>query len=347
MLSKLKMRLRALFFKSKMEEELNEEVLFHLEREAQENRARGMSPDDARSSATRSFGGIERIKEESRDLRGFRFLEEAWQDFRYGLRMLRKAPGFTLTAVLTLALGIGATTTMFSVVYNILFSPFTYREPDRISDLMIQDSENPRAGERGALSVPEFTDYLERSTVFQEVFGSIHGGVIDTSNGGAEELGVSWVTPNAFNFLGVAPLLGRGIKPADGKPGAPPVAVLRYTFWINRFGGEAGVLGKTLVLDGVSYTIIGVMPPRFTWDGPHVWIPSQLDRSDPKAATTFRWFHFRLKPGVSEREAIAELNLIAQRVAESYPQYYPKKFKVIIRTTVDRVVRGFRSVLIH
>jgi len=345
MLNKLRLRLRAIFFKSRLEEELDEEVRFHLEREIKENIARGMSPEEARMAALRSFGGVERVKEESRDERGVRFLEEVWWDFRYGLRTLRKAPSFTLIAVLTLALGIGATTTMFSVVYNILFSPFTYRDPDRISDLLIQDLDNPRAWERGALIVPEFLDYLGQNTVFEEVFGSISESVIYTSNGGSEPFRVSWVTPNAFHFLGVAPLLGRGITLEDSKPGATPVAVLRYSSWIRRFGGDAGAMGKTLVLNGTAYTIIGVMPPRFTWDGPDAWIPSVLDRSDPKAATTYRWFHCRLKPGVSRRQATAELNLIAQRVARDYPQYYPKRFTVILRTTVDRVVGRFRGVL--
>jgi putative ABC transport system permease protein len=345
MLNKLRLRLRALFFKSRLEEELDEEAQFHLEREREENIARGMSPEEARAAAIRSFGGVERVKEECRDERGIRLLEEFWQDFHYGLRMLRKAPGFTLIAVLTLALGIGATTTMFSVVYNILFSPFIYREPDRIDDLMVQDMDKPRSWERGALIAPEFLDYLEQSTVFEEVFGSIGGTVIYTSNESSEQFRVSWVTPNAFHFLGVAPIIGRPITPEDGKPGAPPVAVLRYSSWLNRFGGEAGVLGKTLVLNGTAYTVIGVMPPRFTWDGPDAWIPSALDRSDPKAATTFRWFHCRLKPGVSRKQAIAELNLIAQRAARDYPQYYPKRFAITLRTTIDRVVGRFRGVL--
>ncbi|MBO0857855.1 MAG: ABC transporter permease [Chloracidobacterium sp.] len=344
MLNKLRQGLRALFFKSRFEHDLDEEVRFHLGREVEENIARGMGPEEARSAALRSFGGVERVKDESRDERGLRFLEEFWHDLRYGLRVLRKAPGFTLTAVLTLALGIGATTTMFSVVYNILFSPFIYREPDRIEDLMVQDLDKPRS-ERGALIAPEFLDYLEQSTVFEEVFGSNGGTVIYTSNEGPEQFRVSWVTPNAFHFLGVAPIIGRPITPEDGKPGAPLVIVLRYSSWLNRFGGEVGVLGKTLVLNGTDYTIIGVMPPRFTWDGPDAWIPSALDRSDPEATTTFRWFHCRLKSGVSSRQAIAELNLIAQRAARDYPQYYPKRFAITLRTTVDRVVGRFRGVL--
>src|SRR5262245_19337586 len=345
MLKKLSLRLRAFFFKSEMEEELNEEVRFHLEREIEENIARGMSPEEARLAALRSFGGVERVKEESRDERGIRFLEELWQDFRYGLRIFRKTPGFTIIAVLTLALGIGTTTTMFSVVYNVLISPFTYKDPDRIEDLLIRDLDNPRARERGALIVPEFLDYQEQSTVFDVVTGVNNETVIYTTNEGSEPFGVAWVTPNTFQFLGVAPILGRPITPEDGKPGAPPVAVMSYSFWNNRFGGEADVLGKTLVLNGTSYTIIGVMPPRFTWNDGDAWLPSPLNRSDPSASTTYRGFQARLKPGISRDQASAELNLIAQRLAKVYPQLYPERFTIVLKTPAEWVAGRFSGVL--
>src|SRR5499433_3436206 len=154
MLKKLRLRLRALFFKSKMENELLAELQFHLEREIEENIARGMTPEEARYAAIRSFGGVERVKEESRDVRGIRLLEELRQDLRYGARMLLKQPGFTLIAVITLALGIGANTAIFSVVNGVLLRPLPYKEPDRL--VMVWGSVRPRGLKRAWISPPNF-----------------------------------------------------------------------------------------------------------------------------------------------------------------------------------------------
>src|SRR5262245_28177782 len=151
MLKKLRLRLRTLFFKSRMENELEEEVKFHLEKEIEQNLARGMTPEEARLAALRSFGGVERVKEESRDVRGVRLLEEVWQDLRYGARTLLKRPGFTLAAVLTLALGIGANAAMFTIVHGALLRPLDYPKPDQ---LMYLTAEAPAIGAaRNALSV--------------------------------------------------------------------------------------------------------------------------------------------------------------------------------------------------
>src|SRR5215813_3156289 len=144
MLNRLRLRLRAIFFKSKMEEELDEEVRFHLEREIEKNIARGMSPEEARYAALRSFGGVERVKEESRDVRGARLLEEVWQDLSYGARTLRRSPGFTAVATLSLALGIGANTAIFSVLYAVMLRPLPYRDPNHLVLIFSKGSEDPK-----------------------------------------------------------------------------------------------------------------------------------------------------------------------------------------------------------
>lgn len=338
-------RLRALRDSDGVRREIDEELRFHLDMRAEENVRRGMSPEEARRDAERRFGRLAGIREQGYEVRGGGFVETLWQDLRYGARSLRKNPGFTLVAVLTLALGIGATTTMYSVLYDVMLNPFPYADAGRIEDILIRDLENPRGGERGALTVPEFLDYQEQSQVFEEVIGSIQESTFLATEEGIENFRVAWVTTNAFRFLGVAPLLGRTIDPVDGQPDAPPVAVLSHKAWVNRFGGDANVLGRTIVLGGNAYTVVGVMPPRFAWHLGDAWLPSPLDRTGPKAATTTRWFQGRLKPGVTREQAAAKLNVIANQLAPNYPELYPKRFTIILKTPVDFVVGRFGGVL--
>ena len=164
MLSRLRLRLRALLSKAEMERELDEELRFHLEKETEQNLARGMGPEEARLAALRSFGGVERVKEESRDVRGVRFVEELWQDLRYGARMLLKQPGFTLIAVLTLALGIGANTAVFSIVNAVLLRPFPYEAPERLMILQEHYGAEP-----SSVSYPNFADWRDQNTVFDSM----------------------------------------------------------------------------------------------------------------------------------------------------------------------------------
>src|SRR5499427_1903661 len=165
MLNKLRLRLRALLFKSKMEEELDEEVRFHLEREIEENIVRGMTPEEARSAAMRSFGGVERVKEESRDERGIRLFDEVWQDLRYGARMLLKQPGFTLIAVITLALGVGANTAIFSVVNAVLLEALPYRQADRLVMLW----ERSQRRDQNVINLGNFFDWKAQNASFEDM----------------------------------------------------------------------------------------------------------------------------------------------------------------------------------
>src|SRR5262245_40335080 len=214
MLNKLRLRLQALFFKSRLEEELDEEVRFHLERDIEENIARGMSPEEARLAALRSFGGVERVKEESRDVRGIRLLEELWQDLRYGARMLRKNPGFTLIAVLTLALGIGANSAIFSLVNTILLRPLPVREPQRLVSVF---PTILRTGEAQAFSYPNYVDVRDRNDVFSDLAAFHIAGMSLSRNGNNEIIYGYLASGNYFEMLGVKAVMGRTFTPEDDR----------------------------------------------------------------------------------------------------------------------------------
>jgi len=170
------------------------------------------------------------------------------QDVRYACRGFRKDPGLTALAIASLALGIGAATAIFSVIDNVLLDPWPYRDADRIAVIFIRDQERPNNGGRGAFFTPEFIEYRKQAHVFEDSVGVNSRDVLYTSREGTERLQGCGLTSNAFDFLGVRPLLGRGIQPDDGRPGAPPVFVLSYKAWLKYFNGDKNLLGKTFVL---------------------------------------------------------------------------------------------------
>jgi putative ABC transport system permease protein len=272
-------------------------------------------------------------------------MHSIWQDLRYGLRGLRKRPGFTVLAVLALALGIGSVTTIFSVIDNVLLDPFPYKDAGRIVTFQIHDAERGDRGGRGFFLIPEFLDYQEQNHVFDRVVGDSNEDVLYTNGEGTERFQGTNVTPNVFAFLGMPPLLGRGITVDDGKPGAPPVFVMSYKLWAKVFNLDSKILGRTFVLNGTSRTLVGVMPPRFTWWGSDLWIPAPLDRSDPEARQRGFVLQAHLKPGVTMQQAEADLTVIAHRLARVYPKDYPKKYSVEVQTLADSVVGRFKTVL--
>jgi putative ABC transport system permease protein len=272
-------------------------------------------------------------------------IADLWQDLRYGARTLLKQPGFTLIAVLTLALGIGSTTTIFSAIQNILLDPFPYTDAHRVVAIQIRDTSSSRPGGRTAFRAPEFLDYQEQNHVFEGVIGGTFGDVLYNSGDGMEQFSGGYVTPNTFSFLGVPAQLGRGITPDDAKPGAPPVFVMAYKLWVKRFNLDPGVLGKTFTLNGTPTTLVGIMPPRFTKLGADVWIVRSIERADPRANRDFWMFQAKLKPGVTVQQAQADIEVIARRLAQVYPDYYPKNFSVQIISWVDSLVGQFRKTL--
>src|SRR5215470_2067645 len=321
MLNKLRLRLRALFFKSKMEEELDDEVRFHLEREIEENIVRGMTPEEARSAAMRSFGGVERVKEESRDERGIRLLEEVWQDLRYGARMLLKQPGFTLIATLTLALGIGANTAIFSVVEALLLRPLPYSEPERLMML----SEKSREGARLTATYPNFADWRARAQSF-EGMASIRSEEMNLT--GVERptrLRGRTVNWNFFQLLGVGSQLGRLFDEADDRYGAPRTALLSYELWKELFGGETSVIGRAINIDDEAYTVIGVLPPGFEYfRSADVYVPIGLflrpnSGLADRGSSLGLYAVARLKPGVTLQQANSEMATLGAQLAQEYP----------------------------
>src|SRR5712671_6670514 len=272
------------------------------------------------------------------------------QDIRYALRNLRKAPGFAAVAVITLALGIGASTAIFSVIENVLMEPFPYPDAQRFMSVQIHDAERSEPGGRGGFSGPEFIDYVEQNHVFDRVIANDNTDVLYRSGEGTLRFDGNYVTPGTFEFLGMPALLGRVMQTADYEPGAPPVFVLRYKTWVKSFGADPGIVNKTFVLNGVSRTLIGIMPPRFGWGDADLWIPKKPERAvAPKVvAGAFPQFWFllgHLKPGVSVQEAEADFTVVANRLSKVYSKDYPKHFTVQLESLTNLVVGRFKMTL--
>jgi putative ABC transport system permease protein len=339
------LRLLTVFRHGRSERELGREVDAHLGELQREFERRGFSPEEARMAAKRSFGGVEQVKEQQRDARSFRWLEDLRRDVAYGVRTLLRTRGFTLTAMLTLALGISAVTVIYSVLRNVVLDPFPYSRSDRLVNVLIRDSSDRQV--RGPyFPAEEFLFYQQQATAFEDVVGTSRDSMLWQGDNGPERFDVAWMTPNGFDFLGVKPMLGRVFDASDAAPDAPRVAVMCHRAWVRSFGADPGVLGRTLVLDGTAWTIIGVMPPRFEWNIADLWLPAVMNPADdPRTARGTRAFQAHLRPGVSPKEAEAQLNVIGARRARDYPNEYPPQYRFQVIKVIDWVVRDFRAVL--
>src|SRR5882762_3597074 len=277
-------------------------------------------------------------------------METFGHDIRYAVRNLRKTPGFAVIAVLTLALGIGASTAIFSVMDNILMEPFPYPDAQRFYSAFIHDTERSEPGGRPAFIGPELLDYMEQNHVFDRVIANDQMDVLYRSGEGTQRFEGYFVTPGTFEFLGMPALLGRVMQPADYEPGAPPVFVLRYKTWVKSFGADPGIVNKTFVLNGESRTLIGIMPPRFGWGGADMWIPGKPSRAagGRTVAGAFQqrwWMLGHLRPGMTVKEAEADFTVVAKRLATVYPTEYPKHFTMQIESLTNMVVGRFKTTL--
>ncbi|MFZ0955701.1 MAG: ABC transporter permease [Candidatus Sulfotelmatobacter sp.] len=268
------------------------------------------------------------------------------QDVRYALRQLRKSPGFTASAVVALALGIGGTSVIFSVVYAVLLQPLPYVGSERLVTVHIEDARKrgPRKGENEFLT----TDFLEierENHVFDAVIGVHPRDAVLTGTATPERFDCAVVTANTFSVLGVAPVVGRTSTIEDVRPGSPPVVVLSYKVFERSFGKDSSIVGKTILLDEQPTTVIGVMPRNFAWWNGDIWIPVALERVTGSMYDRTFWLYGRLKPHVSKQEATADLDVVLKRLASSSPQNYPKETTAELETYVDSVVGSFRLTL--
>ncbi len=321
-LRKIRFKFGALLGKGKFDTEMDAEMRMHLELRIERNIDAGMSAEEARYAALRDFGGLDQLKERARDQRGGLWLGHLTQDLRYGLRLLRKSPGFTATAMLTLALGIGACAAVFSVVNAVVLHPFAYPKVDRLMDVHNVFTSN---GIQDNVTPGNFVDYRQQSTSFADLAANHSSGENFIIGKEPMRLYTEYVTANFFSTLGARPFLGRDFRPDEEIRGKGNVAILGYNLWRNYFVGRPDVIGQTILMDDKVATIIGVMPPDFQTFanrnyGPALYMPM----TDWGSLRQERSRHSlqvigRLKDNVTQAQAARELSLIAGHLSQQYP----------------------------
>jgi len=325
------LRLRSLFRRDEVEQELSDELQYHLEEKTREYVAAGFTLPEARRKATREFGGVELSKENCRDARRVRIVETTLQDIRFGSRMLYKNLGLSAIAVLTLGLGIGANTAIFSMVNSFLLRPLPVKNAEQITVLGMQLGKGAL---QTSFSYPEFQDLQAQSgSVFSDVMGAELGEGGVTYEGKTEPVILNYVSGNFFSALGVQPLLGRYILPSEGDINKlNPVIVFGYSFWQTRFGGDPGIIGKTVLYDGRTVTVIGVAPKEFhglfSLADMQAYLPLSMHQADyswdPNFATNRAdrdmLLYARLADGVRLPQAQSAMSVIGDRLARQYPK---------------------------
>lgn len=338
-------RFAALLRKRKLDDDLDEELCTHIDFAVEENLKCGMSEQEARTKALREFGGVTQTKEQYRMQRGLPFIETAWRDLRFGCRQLRKSPGFTITAILTLALGIGVNTTIFGAFSAMLFRKPPVKHPDTLCAL---SSKNIVYGDDLVrASAPDFESWQKQNDVFEQI-AAVETGRSFTLTGKFEPQSVDGdrVTAGFFSVVGVVPVLGRPFLPSEYKSGSNHEVILSSSLWRERFNRDPSALGRDIEIDGEPYRIIGVMPPFVgvsPESQPQLWTPlvfSPQDLSQPARANHYiNLVLGRLKPGVTLNQAQAEMDSIARRLAQAYPKTN-KNWSVTVLTLQEYNIRS-------
>lgn len=347
------LRFRNFFRKSLLDREIDSELTQHVQLHMEENLRAGMSPAEARREALLKLGGMEQTKESVRDARDLGWMESVLKDVRFGVRMLRKNPGFTIIAVLALALGIGLSATVFSIFYNGFLHPFAYREPDRLTVIGIVDTAHNSERFREMYHLNEVAAFRKQAKTFEDVVAYGLWDVVYLHQNTPEQVHGCMITPNMISFWGMPPILGRGITEQDAEPGAPPVVVLGYAYWKSMFHGDPSVLGSTMILNKRAHTVVGVMPKRFGLFGADIYVPINWNRPEPAnyqeaSDNTDPWYFFAtglIKPGVSRQTAGADLQVIAKQLATVYPKDYPEHFQMTVRPLNEVIVDDFKTTL--
>lgn len=324
-----------LFQRQKVERELDAEVNAYFDILVERYMARGLPMEAARRAARVEFEGPEQVKEKVRDVRAGVTIESILRDLRYALRAIRANPGFAAATIITLALGIGANSAIFSVINTVLLRPLPYRDAERIA--MVNVSFSPQNMARGPLCMADFLDWREASRTFEHpaAFGFDRLNLAATPGGSdqAEEVRSAMVTAHFFSTLGVAPKMGRVFLQGDDRPGAPKIAVLSEKLWRRRFGSDPGVVGRQIVSEGRfaggTYTVVGVMPASSQFPAEaEIWTILPLD-PPPRRGPFFMRGIARLKPGGTIEQARAELQPVAARIEKSFPGSYSHLMFVI------------------
>jgi putative ABC transport system permease protein len=340
--------------RGKLEEQLDKEMRFHLDQHTADLIVQGHHPAEARRQARLALGGTEQVKEQCRDARGTRWLEDLWQDFRYAARALRQRPGFTAVSAVTLAIGIGASTAIFSAVNPILFEPLPYPGASRI--MMIWDTFQ---GVRCDVTFHTYRELAARSHSF-EASAALEAWQPTRTDGTSaaqpERFDGQSVSAAYFRALGVAPALGRDFQAADDRFKGPHVTILSDALWRRRFAGDSAIVGRQITLDGDLYTVIGVMPRGFDnvlAPSAELWAPLQYDAGNVTNYESGEWGHHlhmvgRLRPGVGVDQARRELNAIARAKVPEFPRppFASLKHGLLVNSLQGEITRGVKPVLL-
>ena len=337
--------------RKRMMEDLDQDIRDHIERETEDNIARGMTPEEARYAALRKFGNVTRVKEETREVWSVVWLEQLWEDIRYALRMLRRSPGFAAIAILTLALGIGANTSLFSVVNGVLLNPLPYPYP---SQVVTAANWFPGYGE-GSISYPDFLDWVRLNHTFSSLAAYRQNSFNLTGQGDAEHVSAMEISASFFPLLNVNPVIGRDFSSAEDQLGGPPAVILSGGFWKTKFGSSSDIVGKALNLDGTDYTVVGVIPENFyfccettEFRLSDVYVPIGVSKDpwmrDRRITPGIRAVG-RMKQGVTLAQAAADMDGVARNLTAAYPDI-EKDLGIVVTPLKQVMVQDIRPLLL-